>query len=57
MRIWGFPKIRGTLFKGSHHKDYSILGVDIGVPLFWESTIWVGLGIPLQLFSACGFGV
>ena len=36
--IWGFPKIRGTFFGGPHNKDYSI-GVYIGVPLFWETTI------------------
>ena len=35
---WGFPKIRGTLFGGPHNKDYSILGVYIGVPLFWGTT-------------------
>ena len=36
--IWGFPKIRGTHFRGPNNKDYSILGVYIGVPLFWEAT-------------------
>ena len=38
-----FPQIRGTFFGGSHNKDYSIFGVYIGVPLFWETTI-CGLG-------------
>ena len=35
----GFPKIGGTLFRGPYNKDYSIFGVYIGVPLFWETTI------------------
>ena len=30
MCIWGFPKIRGTLFKGPYNKDYSILGSILG---------------------------
>ena len=25
---------------GAHNKDYRILGVYIGVPLFWETTIY-----------------
>ena len=33
-RKWGFPKIRGTLFKGSHNKDYRILGSILGSPCF-----------------------
>ena len=36
--IWGFPKIRGTLFGSPYNKDYSI-GVYIGVPLIRETTI------------------
>ena len=28
--IWGFPKIRGVLFRGPHNKDYSILGSILG---------------------------
>ena len=37
-----FPKIREYLFGGPHNKDYSnysILGVYIGLPSFWETTI------------------
>ena len=37
--IWGFPKIRGAILGGPYNKDYSILGVYIGVPLFGETTI------------------
>ena len=33
-RIWGFPKIRGTLFWNPHNKDYSILGSILGTPYF-----------------------
>ena len=29
---WGFPKIRGTLFRGPHNKDYSILESIFGDP-------------------------
>ena len=36
---WGFPIIRGTLSGGPYNKDCSILGVYIGVPLFWETTV------------------
>ena len=32
-RIWGFPKIRGTLFWGPYNKDY-YLGCYIRVPYF-----------------------
>ena len=32
--IQGFPKIRGTLAGGPHHKDYSILGSTWGSPYF-----------------------
>ena len=35
--IRGFPKMRGT-FGGTHNKNYSRLGVHIGVPLFMETT-------------------
>ena len=39
--IYGdFPKLGGP-FWGPHNKDYSILGVYIGVPLFWETTIYI----------------
>ena len=33
-RIWGFPKIRGTLFWGLNNKDYSISGSILGSPYF-----------------------
>ena len=36
----GFPMIRGTFREGPRNKDYRILGVYIGVPLFREITIW-----------------
>ena len=32
--IWGFPKIRGTLFGGPYNKGYSILGSILGSPYF-----------------------
>ena len=32
--IWEFPKIRGTLLRGPHNKDYSILGSILGSPYF-----------------------
>ena len=32
--MWGFPKIGGTFFGGSHNKDYSILGSILGSPYF-----------------------
>ena len=32
LTIWGFPKIRGTLFGDPHIKDYSILGSILGSP-------------------------
>ena len=50
---WGFPKIEVTMRGGPHNKDnsnfpkvsphneykgYSISGVYVGVPLFWETT-------------------
>ena len=41
---WGFPKIKGTFLGGPNSKDYSILGVYIRVPLFWETTNWDGWG-------------
>ena len=28
-------------FGGFHKKDYSILGVYMGVPIFWEITVYV----------------
>ena len=31
--IWGFPKIRGTIWGGPHNKDYSILGAILGSTL------------------------
>ena len=31
-KIWGFPKIRGTLFEGPHNKNYSISGSILGFP-------------------------
>ena len=40
----GVPKIRGTLFGVPYNKDYIIFGVYIGVPLFWETTIFKGRG-------------
>ena len=33
--MWGFPKKKEY---DSNYKDYSMLGVYIGVPLFWEIT-------------------
>ena len=33
-RVWGFPKIWGTLIGGPHNKDYSILGSILGSPNF-----------------------
>ena len=38
--IWGSPKIRGTILGG----PLSYIGVYVGVPLFWETTI-SGLGL------------
>ena len=32
--MWGFPKIKGTLFGGTHIEDYSILGSILGYPNF-----------------------
>ena len=32
--IWGFPKIRGTLFGGPQNKDYIILGSILGSPYY-----------------------
>ena len=32
--MWGFPRIRGTLFGGPYNKDYSILGSILGSPYF-----------------------
>ena len=32
-----FTKIRGTFLGGPRNKDHCILGVYIGVPLFWET--------------------
>ena len=32
IRIWGFPKIRGTFLGGPCRKDYSILGSTLGSP-------------------------
>ena len=32
--IWGFPKIKGTLFACPYNKDYSILGSILGSPYF-----------------------
>ena len=37
--IWRFPKIKGTFLGDAYNKNYSILGVYIGVPSFWETTI------------------
>ena len=34
MSIWGFPKIRGTLFGGPYNKDYNIWGSILGYPYF-----------------------
>ena len=31
-RIWGFPKIRGSIFGGPHNKDCSISGSILGAP-------------------------
>ena len=27
---------------GPNYKDYNILGVYVGIPLFWEATMYVG---------------
>ena len=32
--VWGFPRIRGTLFGGPNNEDYSILGSILGSPYF-----------------------
>ena len=37
MESWGVPQIR-DICGGPYTKDYGILGVYIGVPLFWETT-------------------
>ena len=37
--IWGVSQNKGYPFGGPNNKDYCILGVYIGVPLFWETTI------------------
>ena len=43
-RTWGFPKIRGTLFRGPYNQDYSIFGSILGSPFFlnsiWKLTQW-----------------
>ena len=31
---WGFPEIRGTLFRGPYNKDYNILGSILGSTYF-----------------------
>ena len=55
--IWEFPKIRG-LFGGPPIKDCSILGMYIGVPLFWETTICVRtqFGVKGLRFKGSGLG-
>ena len=35
---WGFPKIGGIILGVPIIRDYSIFGVYIEVPLFWEIT-------------------
>ena len=40
--IWGFPKIRGTLFGGLHNKAFSILGSILGSPYFGKLPYEVG---------------
>ena len=45
------PKIRGTLFRGPHNKDYSILGSIFGVPLFWETPMWSGSAFVFWYFA------
>ena len=40
-RIWGFPKIRGTIL-GVHNKDYSILGSILGSPYFGKLPYVIG---------------
>ena len=57
--IWGFPKIKGTLFGGPHNKDYSIWGSILGSPYFeklpfesWgrlilkETSLWLEFAFP-----------
>ena len=41
--MWGFAKIRGT-FLGAPILRIIIFGVYIGVPLFWESSMWQAHG-------------
>ena len=36
----GVSQNHGYHFRGPHNMDYSVLGVYIGVPLSWESTIY-----------------
>ena len=38
--MWGFIKIRGTLFRGPYNKDYSILGSILGFPYFGKLPCW-----------------
>ena len=53
--MWGFPKIRGTFFGGSHNKDYSILGSILGSPYFGKLPCRFGWDIkPLKSFHLRG---
>ena len=55
MILGGFPEV-GYLLRGPHNKDYSSLGVYIGVPLFWETTTWLRvLNILGPTFGGRGF--
>ena len=38
----GLPKIWGTFLGGPYNKDYNIVGLYIGVPLFWETSKYIG---------------
>ena len=44
--IWGFPKIKGTLFGGPNNKDYNILGSILGSPYFGKLPFRVYLDPP-----------
>ena len=58
---WGFPKVKGT-FLGVPIIRTIIIGVYIGVPLFWETTkslrmhIWDRSRLRLRTFSRLCYG-
>ena len=46
--IWGFPRIRGTIFGGPNYKDYNILGYILGSPYFGKLPYMGGLTLSLK---------